>query len=241
MNARVTALVVSIAAATACGRGGPPPSAVGGGPATKSSAPWDVREQMKEHFVAASGMRDALIRGDVDAFTSAAAVIATESERGATWGRSDAVRDAASRARMAETIPAAARALSDLAVACGDCHRARGKPKGAVPAPPPAFAGGNPVMARHRWAVERMWEGLSSPSDEAWKKGSDAFADAPLVGDAFAGRDPTVQASAFALSARAHALGVRARTATATGDRANIFGEMFATCADCHSLARNTP
>lgn len=241
MEARLITVVVSLAALiAACGRGGaPPPTAVGGGPAPVASTPWSVKEQMKEHFLSTAIMRDALIRGDLGAFTTAAALISSEGATGPTWGRSDAVRDAAARARGVETTASAARSLAELAVACGDCHRARARSPIVVPAAPPAFASGNPQMARHRWAVDRLWEGLSAPSDEAWKKGSNAFSDAPLVGDVFAARDSAVQAQAFTLSVRAHALAARARTAATKEERARVFGELYATCVGCHTLARS--
>ncbi len=194
---------------------------------------------MTTHFLAASVMLDALVRGDLDGYHGAAAVIAAEGEHGPPWSRSTSVREVAKRAGEATTVRAAADAVAELGVVCGDCHRSQGGPKLDIGAPPSAVATGSLRMARHRWAAETMWQGLMQPSDAAWKTGSEVFANAPLVLDAVAADEPMPkQLEAFTLAARASATAREASSAMDAGDRRRLFGELYTTCAGCHALAK---
>ena len=72
-----------------------------------------------------------------------------------------------------------------MARVCGDCHRAK--------AAGPQFAASQADrerttsdslgerMQRHMWAVNRMWEGLTAPSDDAWNAGAQVLANAPAA------------------------------------------------------------
>lgn len=226
-------LVPTLALGGACGGTKRPPRAYGGGPSA-ADAPWKLKERMAEHFVATGVMRDALVRADLEAFSDAAAVITSESEHG-DWGRSDAVREAASRARGVTSLYEAARVLAEIGVACSECHRSRGGVAIVVPGP---ATDAKSQLTRHSWGAERLWEGLMSPSDDAWKRGGGVLTDAPFATDGLAGKPADVQAQAFALAERAHALGAQAQNATTLEARTKVFAEVYTTCSSCHRLVR---
>lgn len=193
---------------------------------------------MTTHFVATSVMLATLVRGDLDGYHGAAAAVAKEGEHGPPWGRSTTIKDIAIRAGEATTVRDAADALAELGVACGDCHRSQGGPKLDIGAPPSAVTTGSLRMARHRWAGEKLWQGLMQPSDTAWKTGSEVFANAPLVLDAVDAEAPMPkQLDAFTLAARASAIAREASTATTSTERRRLFAELHTTCAGCHALA----
>ena len=89
-------------------------------------------------------------------------------------------------------------------------------------------------MARHLWAMERLWEGLVTPSDAAWAAGSGVLADEPLAGSSFSD-DPQLEAELAELAGRIHALGAEAATVVELGPRGQLYGQMLATCAPCHT------
>lgn len=198
----------------------------------------ETKAKMTTHFLATSVMLAALVRGDLDGYHGAAAVVAKEGEHGPPWSRSTTVREIASRAGDATTVADAADALAELGAACGDCHRSQGGPKLDIGAPPSAVTSGSLRMARHRWAGEKLWQGLMQPSDAAWKTGAEVFANAPLVLDAVDAEAPMPkQLDAFTLAARASAIAREASSATARDDRRRLFADLYTTCAGCHALA----
>jgi hypothetical protein len=115
------------------------------------------------------------------------------------------------------------------------CHREY--EGGPVPVLPPAAAEGPDLpahMVRHAWAVKRMWEGLVVPSDDAWMAGAQALEGTPLhPEEALAENTEEIDY----LEKRCHGLGSRAQLVAGPSARARIYGELIATCADCHQLA----
>ncbi len=140
-----------------------------------------------------------------------------------------AVRSAAAAVEAASTVPDAARATALLARACATCHEEVGAMLRFDPNPAPA--GGHQViqqMQTHRWASERLWQGLIASSNPRWLDGAEQLVAAPL---AIPDANPGVAADVTAL--RRHA--ARAMDAGPQAERATIFGELLATCAGCHT------
>lgn len=192
---------------------------------------------MTEHFTSSVALQDALVKGDLEAFRAAAATL-SDKELSAnlsdTWKpHLEDMRKAAKRARDAKTIDAGAQALADVGRACAGCHEKLGGPKLVVGEAPAAGSGAKPHMARHHWAAARMWEGLMAPSQEAWTKGAEVFADAPLTLDAVAG-PKSVSPEIEELAKRAHAFGQAAHTAKEPSARAKAVAEVYGTCVGCH-------
>ena len=147
----------------------------------------------------------------------------------------DELHKYARRAADARNLEDAAYATGRIAQACGACHREYAG--GPVPVLPPEAEKGADLpihMVRHAWAVRRMWEGLVVPSDDAWMAGARALEETPLK----PGVASTENAEeADYLEKRCHGLGSRAQLVAGPSARARIYGELIATCADCHQLA----
>jgi cytochrome c553 len=142
---------------------------------------------------------------------------------------------------IAGTPGEGARALSRSAMWCGQCHLAAGVTAGVDDSPPPAGDGVLPHMLRHRWMVDRLWEGLIGPSDEAWARGAAALvAEAALLPSA----TPHGEHRGYAvdvMSRYVHEAGEAAAEAKDPSARAKVLGDLLATCADCHDESRRQP
>lgn len=130
-----------------------------------------------------------------------------------------------------ETVAAHA---GQMAAACGSCHEAlSGGPHFVVGSNPGSGGSTANHMIRHLWAVDRMWEGLVGPSEDAWRAGAEAL---------LLGWDPTgeaVQRSGSAERARSlldqvGRLGAEAAGASTQEARASLLGEILTVCHSCH-------
>jgi hypothetical protein len=95
-------------------------------------------------------------------------------------------------------------------------------------------------MIRHRWAADRLWEGLIGPSDTAWTAGASALIDAPLYTDALT-RDVEQYEPVTALTWTVHDIGARALMESDLTARAALYGQLLGTCAHCHELLKIGP
>jgi len=226
--------------AYACGPARPPPfrqldSTSGQSPAT-------FKATVNDHAMYGAVMRDGVARGDLDSTRHAArelVQLVIESERPVPRTRVGDMVDAARRVEAAEDLREAARAFATLSERCGACHTAFGGPRSFPAVAPPDAVGIGPRMRRHQWGAARLWEGLVAPSGEAWRSGASTLADAPLGFEPELGR--AVTPAIEKLTASVHDLGVRAALATSASARAEIYGELMITCADCHRQAGGGP
>jgi cytochrome c553 len=142
-------------------------------------------------------------------------------------------------AARAPDVSSASSAVARVAAACGSCHKAMKRgPRYAVVAGPPD--GATPLatrMIRHRWAADRLWDGLVGPSDASWSAGASALRDAPLFTDELTHEVEQYEA-VTKLAWTVHELGARANSAREQSVRAALYGELLGTCASCHSLLR---
>ena len=91
-------------------------------------------------------------------------------------------------------------------------------------------------MARHPWAVDRLWQGLFAADEAAWNTGIASLAEDVPVADATVPTDR--EAAVAAMTKLIHDREAAAKEATTWGDRGALFGELVATCADCHTETR---
>lgn len=200
---------------------------------------------MQEHFSQAVALRDAVIAGDLAAAEEPGTWMAEHQMEGGLpegWAPYVAeMQNDAAEAQGATELDAVAAAAGAMAAQCGACHQAQDAmievSVGEAPAAEPGTAA---HMARHLWAMERLWEGLVTPSDAAWTAGSEVLADEPLAGSSF-GDDPQMQEELSVLADRVHALGAEAATATDLETRGQLYGDMLSTCAPCHTGVQDTP
>jgi hypothetical protein len=144
------------------------------------------------------------------------------------------VRAAARRVDDAKDLVTAAKAAGALGGECARCHLASGaKVKFARQLAPTEDRRLAAQMLTHQWAAARMWEGVIGPSDERWLEGARLLAKAPLT--------ITAESGELGIAddvARVRMLARRALTAKQP-ERAELYGELLATCAHCHGTVRD--
>ncbi len=149
-------------------------------------------------------------------------------------------QDAAKKVLDAGKIETAAEAVAGMAESCGSCHAALGGPKLTLSTPPAEGSGAALHMARHQWAADRMWEALTTPNEEAWLKGTEIMADAPLVPKAVAG-EKSVDKRTETLAVEVHRIAENARADRDTKKWTAAYGKFLTTCASCHQAASVGP
>lgn len=194
-------------------------------------------EVMGDHFAITSWARDSVIAGLLPPLREPLIALADyhydEVQTGGWLPWIAELQEAARLTSKAATLDAAAMGVATMARVCGECHRANH----AGPAIP---AAGDPLerrkadtveerMARHMWASELLWEGLTGPSDVTWRAGVKVLLEAP---DAL---DEAMPQSFDADLQQVRVLSQNAEAADSLADRANVYGLLIATCADCHT------
>ena len=203
-----------------------------------------VQARMQGHERHGDAMRDAVARGDLDGAKAEAKLLSElriEGPTGRLWRQMfDAMRAAAARSADASDLKEAGHDVGLVARTCGDCHTTFGR-AGVLVEPPGALRPGTQAgMRRHQWATERLWDGLVVPSDEAWNAGALALSEAPLVPEQLTpGKSPVPRVGELAQAV--HNLGVKAAGAGRVEARANLYGELLATCAECHAWLGGGP
>ena len=134
---------------------------------------------MTSHFSQAHSVHTAIMFGNLDAARSYARTLATHENVSIPSGSQawvDRMKQASIHVADAWHLEAAAEGTGDIVAACGSCHRAfdAGPTVGAV-WEPDQLPGARAHMDRHRWALDRMWDGLMIPSDERWVQGAEAL------------------------------------------------------------------
>ena len=194
-----------------------------------------AQHRMHERFSALSRAQQALMFSDLDHVHAEAKTLATldEPEVLAQWKpHFAAIRERAAILGESADPIAASHAIAEVARRCASCHQGtHAKLTWTDPAPPAPSARLATVMASHQWAAARMWEGLIGPSDARWLDGAKRLADAPIA--------ITAESSVLGIAddvAKVHAF---ARRAPDAKDRAQLYGDLLATCAHCHAVIRD--
>jgi len=202
-----------------------------------------VEPRMAGHFTNVGRLHTAAAEGDLaGVHAQASELLARETGEGMPAKAQPYVEELRTFSELASRAPdteLGASAVAHVAAACGSCHRAMKKgPSYTVGSGPPA--GDSPVatrMIRHRWAADRLWDGLVGPSDESWQAGAAVLRDAPLFTDALT-RDVEQYDEVTKLAWEVHEDGALAYTTRDQGRRAEQYGELLSTCATCHNLLR---
>lgn len=189
---------------------------------------------MQGHWEAGQDLQTAMANGDLSAARRAASAIAEVKDiQGLGWDAGPylmRVQKEAATIEAAAHFDDAVQAAGRLGTACGACHaRSEGgpHPEGATTAPDDA-GDTESHMLRHRWAVDRMWEGLVVPSVERWRAGARLLAEQPVSAMGLPG-----DVSLFA--ARVHELGRQALEDDTPERRAERFSMILSDCANCHA------
>jgi cytochrome c553 len=236
-------ICVALAAfAVACrpGMADPPPDREPP-PAKRFERDMMVRLHMHESFDLLRAIERLLIRGQLDdakRFAAAIAEAPDEPGLGAWTRHAMIVRERAAELARATTVDEACRREAMLAGACASCHDAAGASPEfrAHPPAPPDVSTIDARMVRHRWAADRLWEGIVGGADEPWRAGLEILAATPLDWKTIApdrarfGRDLQ----------RAADQALRRKAAT-PADRAVAYGDILTTCAGCHAAQAAPP
>jgi cytochrome c553 len=229
MMTKLSCVLLAIAACqTASAREAPP--------AQRFEHDMMVRFHMHENFGLLRAIEMLLVHGKLDdarALARAIAIAPDESGSEVVAKRVVVVRERAEALASAPTVDEGCRRAAKLAAACADCHVDSGVlPEFAnPPSVPPDLDTVKARMARHRWATDRLWEGVVGDNDETWRAGLDVLAATPLPWS-------KISAEREALAHRLQQLADDARKTQATDqlrDRANAYGEILVTCAACHT------
>jgi cytochrome c553 len=121
----------------------------------------------------------------------------------------------------APTLVSAARSEARIADACGDCHARTGAraafERDTIPPHDDLTLASR--VRRHRWAADRVWDGVVGASDAQWRAGLELF---------------TRDIAGY----RVHEVATRALVST-PDERAEIYGELLVSCMTCHPSTLN--
>lgn len=200
-----------------------------------------VRDRMHMRFDATRRMQQAIGLGDLARAHAEAKIVVDLDEPDALplWRPYvDKIREASRQVIEAKDTVAAAKTSGQLGRQCALCHTALSAkivfPKESTPASDPRLA---LQMASHQWAAARMWEGLIAPNDDRWQLGAKTLSNAKLA--IVAEGDPPNNLGVGNDIARVRLFATRALKPMSQSDRAELYGDMLATCAHCHFTIRD--
>lgn len=201
--------------------------------------PRQVQLEMREHFSRARGVHTAILYGDLPLARETARVLSESQPTGLPEGRDILmvnVRVAARAVERSRTLGEASTGAGSLAEGCAVCHETYDAGAGIRARLDVTEVGAmRRHMARHRWAVDRLWEGIVALDDDLWKAGVEAFSEPPLDAAELASRGGEI---AISLATKLHDLGAGGGEIEGTGARARRFGEILEVCVACHAAAR---
>jgi cytochrome c553 len=240
-------LPVVLGFAFACGGSQPESKVVGptsdekGTDTAESQQEKPLEEHMLANYQRVSSIHSAVIQGELSKVHEHARWIMNQppsKELDGDWlPYQEALRSDAESLSKAADLGAAAIAASAMGRACGDCHDSVGinAVKAFNPAPDANDRTVRTYMQRHRWAAERLWEGLVGPSDQAWQQGA-----AVLVSSSRLARELkdeiVVNPAMDVMLETIHRLGEEAAATASRAARQRLYGQFLGTCANCHKL-----
>lgn len=125
----------------------------------------------------------------------------------------------------ARNLDEALQRVPAIGAACARCHAESHQAPDLAPVPPQPDPRA-PDAAAHRWAIDRVREGVIRGSDASWRRGLKALAAMP---------PPVAQvADEHAIAARLRALAGTEVDAD-VADRSAVWGDLLVTCTGCHT------
>jgi cytochrome c553 len=220
-------ILLAVLAAIAC-----QPSFADDTPSTRFERDIVMRYHMHQNFDLVRAIERLLIRGklaDARQFATSISWAPDEPAHGPWATHAVTVRERAGAVARAKTVDDAIAKTAKLGAACGNCHGDLGVstsfeqlPK--LPADKPTVEA---RMQRHRWAADRLWEGVIGNANKSWRAGLDLLAAAPL--------DQPANRAAFARDLQRIAKQARQPSSGPLVDRATTYGEILVVCARCHT------
>jgi cytochrome c553 len=208
-----------------------------------TTPPPPVQLDMREHFSRARGVHTAVAHGDLSLARESGRLLAEAEAAPDLPAGSElhmsAMRTAARSVARAPTLTEAAAGAAEIAQSCAGCHQSyRAGPAIEIAFQPAAGESVGAHMARHRWALDRLWEGIAGPSDASWAAGLTVLSEDPLDLAQLAEQGGSV---GIAMGRRLHELGSEGRSSDSVRERARLFTEILQTCVECHEVAADAP
>lgn len=193
---------------------------------------------MHLHFDDVNAIQLALISGNLVRTRELAKKVRIGFSGEAPHGWAPFIERSVASAEMLEVttdLGMAARLAGTMAGTCGDCHRAQNVMvvDHVAVAPPRDEDRFSDFMIQHRWAADRMWEGLIGPSDAAWLAGAEALQATELTASDVGERlvlTPEIETLLAQIRKDANA----AATTHGAAARQELYGSFLAGCASCH-------
>jgi hypothetical protein len=244
------AIVASLLLAIGCGKKAedkkeeartPPPAARDAQSAAQPAPPdAGLKDHMQVHFEAIRSIERALVIGDLETAKVQAGYLANHKMSEEVKGyepEARAVQEAARAFVDSATAESAPLAAARLAASCGECHLVTTAITSYEWNPLPEDQNdAKSRMQRHLWAMDRLWEGLVSPSDTLWGYGADVLAGGPFPVDLVKDKVPAEKLKE--LTAIFDATAKQAKAASTQEERAAVYGRLLGTCASCHKIKR---
>lgn len=253
---RCRALAVALVLQGACTKSSPPPeSATRAAPTHQEALVKPASGSMWHHFWDVALARDSLIRGDVDLARSPLLRLARdtqEQELPADWLPWVAeMRAQAQKAEQAGSLRDMASVLTMVSAQCAECHRAtRGGPSihvDSIEYGQHRQRGLEGVMARHAWAADELWVGMTVPNYSSWVAGARALGEFPLpearAADGGTAAEDTldVDPSMRARLEAVRALGKQAEAAGKPFEQTAVYTDLLVLCGECHRTLPTPP
>ncbi len=206
-----------------------------------------VVRHMHEHVNSVNDIRTAIIAGRLAGVREPANWLANHETVDGLPGNwrafVTAFREQAVRVERAQSLVAAAMATSNLALTCAGCHAANDVKIEfeRVEKPPNDLDDIATHMQRHRWAADRMWEGLYGPSERSWNEGVDMLLDVPLQPAEIKGTHGASHGELGPMAREVHLLGSRGIGAHLPEQRVQIYSHYLSLCASCHTMLGRGP
>jgi hypothetical protein len=199
---------------------------------------------MYDHMARAAAVQQAVTMGHLDAARTPALWLDNHLQHNDLPGNTAAyvaqMRTAAGQIAQSPTVDEAGMHLAEMGTACGACHRAlESEVDFRWRALPPSDGEIEAHMIHHQWAMDRLWEGIVGPSEEAWEAGADVLS-APGLHITRTTAEAGRRHRAESWDALTHRLGETAQGNLTAPERAELYGELVGACYGCHQLLEVT-
>lgn len=202
-----------------------------------------LHREMQAHFDSAHDLQRAITDGRLSDMRDVARNLATMNPELGQAGDPNRVQLVALAVSHAASVTEGAAQMGRLGRACSSCHEAEAtRVELRFPAAPPAPPDGPTLTAqmdRHRWAAERLWDGVIVPADQPWFDGASVMATTALDLTTTINGKPNEEV--FELASGLRRLALDARDVHDPDARSALYSAMLVTCASCHAIVRSRP